>query len=113
MESKQIKILAIDDNRDNLISIKALIYEAFPDACIFTALDGKTGIEIAVQEDPDLILLDIVMPDMDGFEVCQKLKADKILSDIPVVFVTALKGDKESRIRGMVQHVFLERHRRE
>ena len=101
MESKTIKILAIDDNKDNLISIKALIYEAFPDAIIFTALDGKTGIEMAVQEDPDIILLDIVMPEMDGFEVCQKLKADKILSDIPVVFVTALKGDKESRIRAL------------
>jgi PAS domain S-box-containing protein len=101
MESNKIKILAIDDIEDNLISIKALIYEAFPDAIIFTALDGKTGIEIAAQEDPDLILLDIVMPYMDGFEVCQKLKADKILSEIPVVFVTALKGDKESRIRAL------------
>ena len=101
MESKKIKILAIDDNSDNLITIKALIYEAFENALIFTALSGIKGLKLAATEDPDVILLDIVMPGMDGFEVCQRLKADNKLSDIPVVFVTALKGDKESRIRGL------------
>jgi len=101
MESKKIKILAIDDNTDNLITIKALISEAFEDALIFTASDGIKGIELALVEDPDVILLDIIMPGMDGFEVCRRLKADKKLSDIPVVFVTAIKGDRENRIRGL------------
>jgi len=96
-----MKILAIDDNQDNLISIKALIKEAFPDARIFTALTGEKGLELTIAEDPDVILLDIVMPGMDGFEVCGRLKADKMLCDIPVVFVTAIKGDKESRIRAL------------
>ncbi len=98
MENKKPKVLAIDDNPDNLISIKALIKESFPFAQIFTALNGIQGIEIAAAHDPDVILLDIVMPDMDGFEVCKKLKADEALKDIPVVFVTALKSDKQSRI---------------
>ncbi|MDA3890587.1 MAG: response regulator [Salinivirgaceae bacterium] len=101
MENRQIKILAIDDNQDNLISFKALINEAFPDARIFTALNGKQGIEHAIAEDPDVILLDIIMPDMDGFEVCTKLKADKNLCEIPVVFVTAIKDDKEHRIHAL------------
>ncbi len=101
MDSKKIKILAIDDNKDNLISINALIKEAFPDAIILNALSGKKGIELATSQDPDVILLDIVMPDMDGFEVCQKLKSNIKLSDIPIVFVTAIKGDKESRIRAL------------
>ena len=101
MESKKIKILAIDDNKDNLISLKALIKDEFPDAIAFTALDGTKGIELAAKENPDLILLDIVMPDMDGYEVCQKLKADDLLNDIPVVFITAIKLDKESRIRAL------------
>jgi len=101
MEAKRIKILAIDDNPDNLISLKALIKDAFPDATTLTVLSGAKGIELATAEDPDVILLDIVMPGMDGFEVCKKLKADKILCDIPVVFVTAIKGDKESRIRAL------------
>ena len=101
MESKNIKILAIDDIQDNLISVKALIKETFPSAVTLAALTGKKGLELAAIEDPDVILLDIVMPDMDGYEVCKKLKADKKLSDIPVVFVTALKGDKESRIQAL------------
>jgi PAS domain S-box-containing protein len=98
METKEVKILAIDDNPDNLISLNALIKEAFPDARTLTALNGANGLELAAAEEPDLILLDIVMPGMDGFEVCRKLKADKAMSDIPVVFITALKGDKQSRI---------------
>jgi len=96
-----IKILAIDDNQDNLISIKALIREAFPQTITLTASNGPKGLELAAAEDPDVILLDIVMPGMDGFEVCKKLKADKKLGDIPVVFVTAIKGDKENRIRAL------------
>jgi len=102
MESnKKIKVLAIDDNLDNLIIIQALVLESFPDATIIKALSGNEGLREATKEDPDVILLDIVMPDMDGFEVCRLLKEDKKLCDIPVVFVTALKGDKESRIKGL------------
>jgi len=98
MENKKIKILTIDDNEDNILSLNVLIKEAFPLALIFSALNGIKGLEIAAAEDPDLILLDIVMSDMDGYEVCRKLKSDKQLKDIPVVFITALRGDKESRI---------------
>ncbi len=101
MENKTIKILAIDDNQDNLITIRALAGEAFPDARILTALNGLSGIEIASKEDPDVILLDIVMPEMDGFEVCRRLKEDKKLSNIPIVFVTAIKDDKSSRIKAL------------
>lgn len=101
MESKIIKILAIDDNPDNLITIQALVFEAFQNAVVITALSGTEGLQLAAKEDPDVILLDIVMPEMDGFEVCKRLKEDKELRDIPVVFVTALKGDKESRIHGL------------
>ncbi len=101
MESRTIKILAIDDNPDNLITLKALIKEAFPDSLIFTALNGTRGLELAAAENPDVILLDIVMPGMDGFDLCQLLKADKYLCNIPVIFITALKGDKISRIRAL------------
>lgn len=101
MESEIIKILAIDDTLDNLITLKALIIEAFPEAKIITATSGEIGIELAISENPDVILLDIIMPDMDGFEVCRKLKAIKITNNIPVVFVTALKGDSESRIKAL------------
>lgn len=98
MENRKIKILAIDDNPDNLIILKALLKDVFPKASVFTALTGEKGLELAAAEDPDVILLDIIMPGIDGFEVCRRLKADRELSEIPVVFVTAIKGDKESRI---------------
>ena len=101
MENRKIKILAIDDNNDNLISLKALINEAFPESITVTAIDGKRGLELAATEDPDVILLDVIMPGMDGFEVCHNLKTDSRLIDIPVVFITALKGDRENRIRAL------------
>lgn len=101
METKNLKIIAIDDNQDNLITIKALILEAFPDASIYTATSGEKGIELAHSKNPDVILLDIIMPEMDGFAVCERLKADQNVCDIPVVFITALKGDKESRIKAL------------
>lgn len=101
MENRKIKLLAIDDNRDNLVTLKALIMDAFSEAVVFTAIRGQQGLELAAAEDPDVILLDIIMPGMDGFEVCKRLKADKKLRDIPVVFVTALKGDKENRVKAL------------
>jgi|GEM_PF-2290770 len=101
MKNSGIKILAVDDNPDNLITIKALLGDAFPDAFIFSAAEGYACLEIAEKEFPDVILLDILMPGMDGFQVCEKLKADKKLKEIPVVFVTAMKADKVSRIRAL------------
>lgn len=101
MENRKIKILAIDDIRDNLISLEALLNEFFPKAKIFTTLSGPIGLEIAATENPDVILLDIVMPVMDGYEVCRKLKSNEVTTEIPVVFVTAIKDDKESRIRAL------------
>lgn len=101
MESKIMKILAIDDTFDNLITLKALIIEAFPEAKVITATSGEEGIELAVSENPDVILLDIIMPNMDGYEVCRRLKNNKIINNIPVVFVTALKADSESRIKAL------------
>lgn len=101
MDNREIKVLTIDDNRDNLISLKALIHEAFSDYTVLTAQSGSIGYELADREDPDVILLDIVMPGMDGFELCRKLKANNRLCDIPVVFVTAIKGDRDNRIQAL------------
>ena len=101
MENRKIKLLCIDDNLDNLISLKALIIEAFPESIVYTADGGKKGLIIAENEFPDVILLDVIMSDMDGFEVCKELKSHDILKEIPVVFITAIKYDKENRIRAL------------
>ena len=95
------KILAIDDNNDNLISLKAIVNDTFPESTFYAALNGPLGIELAIVNDPDVILLDVIMPDMDGFEVCRQLKQITEVCDIPVVFVTALKGDRENRIKAL------------
>ena len=101
MENESVKILLIDDNKDNLITLKALICELFLKAKVYTALKGSIGLEIAANELPNVILLDVIMPEMDGFDVCKKLKSDKTLKDIPVVFITAIKDDKETRIKAL------------
>lgn len=96
-----IKLLAIDDKPDNLTTLSAVVRDALPRTRVLTATNGPAGIELAAAEDPDVILLDIVMPGMDGFEVCRRLKADERTKDIPVVFLTALKTDTASRIKTM------------
>ena len=95
------KILVVDDNPDNLLSIKALIADLFDGFMTLTAGSGPEGIQMAKDEQPDVILLDILMPGMDGFEVCKILKQDITLRDIPVVFVTAQKENKENKIRAL------------
>ena len=101
MTSNALKVLAIDDNRDNLTTLGAVLKDALPDCVLLTALGGRTGIELARREDPDAILLDVVMSGMDGFEVCRSLKAEPRLRDIPVIFLTALVADRGSRIRAL------------
>jgi DNA-binding response OmpR family regulator len=68
---------------------------------VLTTQSGRQGIGLAASEDPDVILLDIVMPEMDGFEVCRAIKADERSADTPVVFLTAIKADKTSRVQAL------------
>jgi two-component system, cell cycle sensor histidine kinase and response regulator CckA len=96
-----IKLLAIGDQLDNLTALSAVVRDAEPETLILTAANGPAGIDQAAAEDPDVILLDIATPGMDGFEVCRRLKADERLKDIPVVFVTALKTDTASRVKAL------------
>jgi len=95
------KILAIDDTRDNLISISALLGKLIPDCTVITSDSGEKGIKRAETEQPDTILLDTKMPEMDGFEVCRRLKSNGKTKHIPVVMLTAMKSDAESRVKGL------------
>jgi DNA-binding response OmpR family regulator len=87
-------ILVVDDIKENLrILADALGGEGYK---VRPALSGRIALEAAREEPPDLILLDILMPGMDGYEVCETLKADPTLKDVPVIFISALNevGDK-------------------
>jgi len=94
-------ILAIDDKKDNLITLSALLHHLLPDCRVYTAQSGAEGIETARSCRPDVILLDVKMPDMDGYETCRRLKNDEIVGAVPIIMVTAIKTDSASRIKGL------------
>lgn len=90
-------ILAIDDNPTNL-SVLANYLSQF-DCKVLLKTSGASGIKTAVKKVPDLILLDVLMPEMDGYETCQKLKANEVTASIPVIFSSAL-SDSVDKVRG-------------
>jgi len=95
------KILAIDDKKDNLVILATLLKNLMPECTVITALSGIEGIEKARTESPDAILLDVKMPGMDGFETCRRLKSDESTKHIPVIMITAIKTDPQSRVKGL------------
>ncbi|MBF0452872.1 MAG: response regulator [Candidatus Magnetomorum sp.] len=95
------KILIIDDKKDNRISISEMLRAVFDDCVTLTAGSGPEGIEKAKMELPDTILLDLLMPGMDGFDVCRQLKFHPTTCHIPVIFITGVKTDTETRIKGL------------
>ncbi len=95
MDKKNIFI--IDDEKTNIQVITTILKEKLMN--ISFALDGKRGLEAIARELPDLVLLDLSMPDMDGFEVCKRLKADAATAEIPVIFLTA-RVESENIVKG-------------
>jgi len=91
-------VLVVDDNQQNLELLQAYLEDV--DCRAIPAHDGPEALDIVSKESPDLILLDVMMPKMSGFEVCRRIKADPKTSDIPVIMVTALSefGDIERAI---------------
>ncbi|MFK5952815.1 MAG: response regulator [Desulfobacterium sp.] len=80
-------ILIVDDTKTN---VDVLVQTLKDDYKLGVALNGKDAIRFASTHQPDLILLDIIMPGMDGFEVCKTLKATPATRDIPIIFITAM-----------------------
>jgi len=92
------RILVVDDLAPNTRLLEAKLTHEYFD--VLTAGDGETALKIVREQSPDIVLLDVMMPGMDGFEVCQRMKADPSSSHIPVVMVTAL-SDVADRVRGL------------
>ena len=90
--AREIKILCVDDDPLILQMLGDIL--RFRGYTVVTAPDGETGLEAAGRERPDLVLLDVMMPGIDGFEVCRLLKADPVLKAIPVVILTAMNDPK-------------------
>ncbi len=92
------RILVVDDIEANIRLLQAKLQAEYYD--VLTAHDGQTALTMAQREQPDLVLLDVMMPGMDGFETCRLLKEDPATRHIPVVLVTALDG-RGDRITGL------------
>ena len=96
-KNKRARILVIDDAPTNLHVLTAALSAEFQ---VQIATSGAIALELATKHPPDLILLDVMMPEMNGFEVCKLLKAAPALTNIPVIFITAM-SDSESQVAGL------------
>jgi putative two-component system response regulator len=93
---KHPKVLVVDDAPENLMVIESILAK---DYSLKLISDPKEALEYAIANPPDLILLDVMMPGIDGFEICRRLKSNPKLSEVPVIFITS-KTDIEDEERG-------------
>jgi len=87
-----IRVLVVDDNFVNVRLLEELLKSASYE--VATAMNGEAALEKISQSRPDIVLLDVMMPGMDGYEVCRRIRQDEKTAQLPVIMVTAL--DKES-----------------
>ncbi|MCP4688807.1 MAG: response regulator [Desulfobacterales bacterium] len=92
MKRKRQKVLIVDDIPSNMLILKAILGDAYD---IDVAPGGREALKMIGASPPDLILLDILMPDLDGYEVCERLKADEKTRAIPIIFLTSLSEAKD------------------
>lgn len=93
-KTKSQRILIIDDSPDNIQILMELLKDEYK---VIAATDGLKGIALAQREpQPDLILLDIMMPGIDGYEVCKRLKSSELTLNIPVIFISAMSGSEDN-----------------
>ena len=98
LDINSAKVLVVDDHPfSRMVASELLALDGYN---VLEAENGPSAIDLVLAEDPDIILLDVMMPGMDGYEVCRRLKADDHTRLIPVVFVTALH-DRQARLRGI------------
>lgn len=91
-------ILIVDDAPDNVMLLSALLKDRYK---LRIATNGVKALQLAgIAPHPDLVLLDVMMPDMDGFEACRRLKANAATAEIPVIFLTA-RGQPEDEAKGL------------
>ncbi|MCL2269971.1 MAG: ATP-binding protein [Treponema sp.] len=97
MKSRKNSVLIVDDERDNISSLKAILYQEYT---VYASTSGKDAIETAEEFMPDIILLDVLMPDMDGYDVITVFKNSEKMHDIPIIFITGL-DNINAEIKGL------------
>lgn len=94
-DQKQL-VLIVDDSPENVEVLRSALTEYH----VSVALDGTSALDFMQYHTPDLVLLDVIMDGMDGYEVCRRMKEDSRFSDVPVIFITA-KSNPEDEVRGL------------
>ena len=97
-ENKVPTLLVVDDNPKNLQIVALILREV--NFKIIIATDGKSAVDLVQRAKPDLVLMDVMMPGMDGFEACKIIKSDPANDNIPVIFLTAL-SEKVNTVKGL------------
>ena len=92
--TEKAKILIIDDVMVNIQILTDILEDHYK---VISTTSGKEGIELAISDSPDLILLDIMMPGLNGYEVCKRLKKDSRTTNIPIIFITAMNEIEDER----------------
>ena len=92
-----MKVLIVDDINENIYVLRKILAKGGLN--ISVALNGESALQLIGKSKPDLVLLDVRMPGMDGYEVCEKLKQDETTKDIPIIFITALT-ELENIVKG-------------
>jgi DNA-binding response OmpR family regulator len=92
-----MKILVVDDEPDVVEVLNLCFGLRWPEADVLSAANGEDGLALAESESPDLVLLDILLPDMDGFQICQEIRR---FSDVPIVMLTAREAEVD-KVRGL------------
>ncbi|MGB4599098.1 MAG: diguanylate cyclase [Trichlorobacter sp.] len=91
----QLMILLVDDAPTNIQVLNEVLRD---DYRLFFATSGRVALRLIAESPPDLIILDVIMPDMDGYEVCRALKANALLQDIPIIFITSMRQQEDEVI---------------
>ena len=95
MSAKQQTVLIVDDTLENIDILRAILADSYS---VKIATNGELALKIIEKQLPDLILLDVMMPGMDGHEVCRRLKSNTRTVNIPVIFVTAMAEAQDEQI---------------
>ena len=95
------KILLISNKEDDLTAISTVLHNLVSNCQVITARSGLQGMEKAKNESPGTILIDIELPEMDGYKVCNNLKSDEKTEHIPIIMITEVKSDSISRVKGL------------
>ncbi len=101
MADKTPSILTIDDDPENLILISKMLKKSFSEITIYSASSGHAGLLLANKYFPDIIILDVIMPDIDGFAVCKSLKDNIKTNNIPIIMITGSEVQMQAKIKAL------------